>query len=305
MNLRTFYITLGVLSAVVLWSYWSTILLAADRWASDDQYSHGWLVPFFSLYLLWHRRDLIEAHRLRRGETLAPSWWCMPFLLLALVLRYIEVRFFYNGLDSLSMIPMFMGVMLAVGGWPAFRWSWPATVFLVFMVPLPFFLHTAMSTQLQGMATSMSAFTLQTLGLPAVAEGTQIMINESRVSVVEACSGLGMIVTFAALSTAVVLMINSRWWVKAGLLLGAIPVSIICNVVRICTYGVFKYAGYGPETMELIHDIVGWLMILLGIGLIFVELFVLERIVVAQDQGGTDDRPLNLPYGFAAPQSKS
>jgi len=291
MNLRTFTVVLGILASIVTWSYFSTIAKAADRWQTDIQYSHGWLIPVFALYLLWHRRELLI------GQSLEPSWWSMPFLMVAIALRWIEVRYSYNAPDALSMTPMFLGLFLAVGGWPAFRWGWPAALFLMFMVPLPYMLHTGMSTQLQALATTMSTFTLQTFGLPAVAEGTQIMINDGRVSVAEACSGLGMIVTFAALSTAVIMLVSSPWWVKVGLLLGALPVSLICNVVRISTVGAFKYAGFSLETVDTVHEVVGYLMILLGCGLIFVELYVLERIVIAQDGTRADDIPLPLPYG--------
>lgn len=298
MNLRTFYTVFGVGAVIIVWTYWTTLVKAADRWATDIQYSHGWLIPLFSLYLLWHRRDMLEADQ----RKLKPSWWCLLFLGIALVLRWAEVVFYWNGFDPLSLIPMFMGLALAVGGWPAFRWSWPAALFLIFMVPLPYALHTGMSTQLQGIATDMSTFTLQTFGLPAVAEGTIIKINDAPVSVAEACSGLGMIVTFVALSVAIVMLISSPWWVKGGILLGAIPVSLICNTIRISIVGAFKYAGYSSETVETIHEIAGWLMILLGCGLIFVELYILDRIVVAHDTARESDTPLNLPLGIDLPK---
>jgi exosortase len=183
-----------------------------------------------------------------------------------------------------------------LGGWPAFKWAWPGIVFLIFMVPLPFRLHTGMSTTLQATATQMSAFTMQTLGMPAVAEGTQLKIDDSTVSVAEACSGLGMIVTFVAISAATVLLIRSPWWVKLGLMFGSIPVALICNVVRICSVGIFKHAGYDHAQVELFHDIAGWLMIGLGCALIFVELYVLDRIVIVQDSSRRSDIPLQLPY---------
>lgn len=290
MNLRTFYTTLSVLSLVVLWTYWSTLAKAAHRWIADVQYSHGWLIPVFSLFLLYFRRDMLDAGKLK------PSWWCMPFLFLALGLRAAEVRYFFNGPDALSLVPMSMATVLAVGGWHALRWAWPACAFLIFMVPLPYALHTGMSTQLQHLATTMSTFVLQLCGLPAVAEGTLIKINDAPISVAEACSGLGMIVTFVALSVAAVLLIKSPWWVKVGLLLGAIPVSLICNTVRISVVGAFKYWGYDHETVERIHDAMGWVMILLGCGIIFVELYVLDHIVVAHDTSRENDAPLPFPY---------
>jgi exosortase len=294
MKLRTFYWTLGILALVVLWTYQTTLEKAAYRWMNDVQYSHGWLIPLFSIFLLYHRRHMLE------GETLEPSWWGLPFLGLALALRWTETFLYWNGLDPISLIPMYLGLVLVVGGWPAFRWSWPAIGFLIFMVPLPYVLHTGLSAQLQGVSTAMSTFALQTFGLPAVAEGTVIRINDAPINVAEACSGLGMIVTFVALSVAAVLLISSPWWVKAGLLLGAIPVSLICNMVRISVVGAFKYAGYDYKTVETIHDVMGYVMIILGCGIIFVELYVLDRIVLASESSRNSDIPLPLQYGMRA-----
>jgi exosortase len=300
LDLQTFYYVFAGLTTIVLYTYWSTLVKTSDRWASDVQYSHGYLIPLFSLYLLYSRRFMLI------GAKLAPSWWCLVFLGLGLVLRWLEVLFYWNGFDVCSLVPTLLGLSLAVGGWPAFRWSWPAVGFLIFMIPLPFFLHAGMSTQLQIMATNISTFSLQTFGLPAVAEGTQLKIDDANVSVAEACSGLGMIVTFVALSVAVILLSHSWWWVKVGLLLGSIPVAIICNVVRISVVAAFKSAGYDHEKVETIHDVCGWLMIVLGIGLIFVELYVLDRIVIVQDTARRNsDLPLQLPFpGVGSPSGR-
>src|SRR5947207_823270 len=49
--------SLAGLAACLLWGYWATFGVLADRWAQDPQYSHGWLVPFFAGVVLWMRRD--------------------------------------------------------------------------------------------------------------------------------------------------------------------------------------------------------------------------------------------------------
>jgi exosortase len=163
------------------------------------------------------------------------------------------------------------------------------------MVPLPYMLHTGMSSQLQILATGWSTFTLQTIGLPAVPEGTIIKIGEAQVNVAEACSGLGMIVTFVALSVAAMILITSAWWVKAGLLLGAIPISLICNTIRISIVAMFSHFGhYSRDEIATIDSRIGLLMILVGCALIFVELYVLDRIVVAQDTSQEGDVPIPL-----------
>ena len=49
---------LAIVAGALAWAYWPTLTTMADKWTSDPQYSHGFLVPVFALYLLWHRRRL-------------------------------------------------------------------------------------------------------------------------------------------------------------------------------------------------------------------------------------------------------
>src|SRR5262249_56384836 len=89
------------------------------------------------------------------------------------------------------------------GGWSSCRWALPAVAFLAFMIPLPYRLEVMVADPLQRLATTTSTFALQTLGLPALAEGKVILLNEVKIGIVEACSGLRMMMIFFAISTAV------------------------------------------------------------------------------------------------------
>ena len=48
--------TLGILLVMLLWAYWNSLLTAARYW-DNPKYSHGYMVPLFTLVLLWLRRD--------------------------------------------------------------------------------------------------------------------------------------------------------------------------------------------------------------------------------------------------------
>lgn len=287
-----FWAAFGVLTVLTAGAYFDTVLKAADRWSNDPQYSHGFLVPLFSLYLLYQRRGLIA------GRELFPSLWALVALGLAVALRFAEAVYFYNGLDPLSLVPAFAAVLLASGGVPALRWGWPAAGFLVFMVPLPFRIQTLLSGQLQSLATAASSAVLVALGYPAVTEGNVILLGEIKVGVVEACSGLGMVVTFAALSAGFALLVRSPVWIKVALLLGSLPVALLANGIRICATAILSEADRREAAQALYHDLAGWFMIPLGCAFILVELWLLNRVLVAAPAAGAD-RPLEL--GFPAP----
>jgi len=82
-----------------------------------------------------------------------------------------------------------------------------------------------------------STFALQTLGLPAIADGTDIYINDVTLKVAPACSGIGMLLIFFALSTAIVLVIQRPLMDKLIILLSSIPIAILANIVRINASG--------------------------------------------------------------------
>ncbi|MFM8397008.1 MAG: exosortase/archaeosortase family protein, partial [Pirellula sp.] len=108
----------------------------ADRWATDPQYSHCYLVPLFSLWLLWDRRGMIS------GQNCRPSWFGIFVLLLAIAIRQYSAVLFVNTIES-AMIPIALaGVVLCIGGWKALNWAWPALAYLFFIVPLPYRVQT-------------------------------------------------------------------------------------------------------------------------------------------------------------------
>ena len=122
---------------------------------------------------------------------------------------------FFDWLEAVSLLPVLAGAVLLLAGKKALWGSLPAIGFLGFMIPLPFQVETAMSHPLQRVATVVSTYVLQTLGRPAFAEGNVITVNEARIGVVEACNGLGMLLLFFALATAVAIICHRNLYEKA------------------------------------------------------------------------------------------
>jgi hypothetical protein len=120
--------------AVVAWSYSGALVELAYRWAREPDYSHGFLVPAFSGYLLWARRKALESH------TGFGSWWGLVPLFCAAAMHWYSAYAFYPLLDAPSLMPCLAGVTLVVGGWTALKWAWPGIIYLAFMMPLPGFL---------------------------------------------------------------------------------------------------------------------------------------------------------------------
>src|SRR5581483_4191267 len=121
------------------------------------------------------------------------SWAALPWLLAAAALRLAGAAFYVDWFDAVSLLPCLAGLCVLLGGPAALKWAGPSVAFLVFMLPLPYTAEVALARPLQSLATATSTYALQTLGVPALAEGNVIVIGQYRLGVVEACSGLGML----------------------------------------------------------------------------------------------------------------
>jgi exosortase len=277
------------------WAYWPTLRALAHRWAVDPQYSHGYLVPAFALLLLWLRRARLTG-------AARPSAWGAAFLAGGTALRLAGACFYFDWLDAISLLPCLAGAALLLGGWPALRWSWPAVGFLAFMIPLPYQVELALAHPLQGAAAVASTYCLQTCGFPALAEGNVITLGALKVGVAGACSGLSMLVVFVALALAVCLVLPRPLWQKAVLVASAVPVAVVANVLRITVTGVlFETAGKGVADM-VYHDLAGWLMMPVALGLLGLELCFLNSLLVEVPVPGPG--PIGLAEPAALPRPR-
>jgi len=275
------------MAAAVLWAYWPTLRGMAVRW-EEPQYSHGYLVPLFALGLLWFRRAKLA------GATFQPSWWGVAVVAVAIALRWLGTHFYVDTLDELSLLPLLLGVCLLAGGWTALRWAWPAIGFLIFMVPLPFRLEVGLSVPLRHVATVISTYALQTLGFSAFSEGNVIVLNDYRIGVAEACSGLSMLMTFLALSCAVALVVkNTKPLDKAIIVLSAIPLALVTNILRIIVTAILYNLVGGHAAQVFFHDLAGWLMMPVALGLLYGELKLLKHLLIEPEQ----KKPLPLAFG--------
>ncbi len=290
-------LAVGLLAGLAagLWAFWTTLGEAAQRWAHDPQYSHGYLVPAFAALLLWLRRG-----RLDRAAAV-PSWWGLPVLLAAVAVRLAGTRFSLDWLEGIALLPCVAAVFLAAGGRAAWRWAWPAVLFLAFMIPLPHRVAVAAAAPLQHLATVASCYALQGLGLPAVPEGNVILLNDARIGIVEACSGLRMLVVFFALASGVALVIRRPLWERLLLVVSAVPIALFSNLVRITATGVLHETAGSDFANNFFHDVGGWLMMPFALALFWLELKVLAHLLIDPSPAG----PVRVGPPGAAPRPRA
>ena len=257
---------------VLLWAYWPALTRLVHRWLYESRYSHGFVVPLLALLVWWVRR---REQPLTESQ---PSWWGVPLVLCGVVLRLVGAYYYLDFFDAFSLLPVLLGLVLLIGGWPLARQIAPSIGVLFFMLPWPFQLEGALSGPLQRLGTVVSTFALQTLGLPAVSEGNIILIDDLEIGVLEACNGLGMLTAFFAISTTVALVIRRPLLDRVAVFLSAIPIGVLMNLLRLTATGLLYAILGAPVAQMFFHDLAGWLMMPLALAAVGLELYLLRRL---------------------------
>jgi exosortase len=270
------WLNIALLMALLLYSYWPGLLNAKASW-NDPQYSHGWFVPLFSVILLFAWRRPIEP------VSLSARMAGLGFLVGSFALRLFAARYRIVTIDMYTFVPAAAGVFLLSGGWSMFRWAWAPIAFMIFMYPLPDEATRYLLGPLQRIATIVSAYALQTMGIDAVREGNQIVLGELHLGVVDACSGLRMLTIFIALSVALVLVGRRDWWENAAIIASAVPIALVVNSIRI-TVTALLYQVSSSEIADMVfHDLAGWVMMPMALAMLFMEQKVLTHLVTLED----------------------
>jgi exosortase len=271
------WIVIGVLSALLAYSYWPSLAQLPSFW-DNPQYQHGWIVPVFTVLLLfWWRKPVGPVTASARAAGVG-------LLLLSFVMRLWCASFRIVTLDMYTFVPALMGVFLLAGGWSMFRWSWAPIASLIFMYPLPDEATRYLLGPLQTVATIVSTYSLQTLGLDAYRDGNRIILGDGQVlGVVDACSGLKMLTIFVWLAAMLMLVGGLEWWENLVIAASAIPIALVCNAFRITTVGVMY--NFNSSLAEGFHDSLpaALLMMLLAVGFLVLEMKILSYLVITDD----------------------
>lgn len=263
-----------VLAAALLWGYWPTVLDLVKVWRTDEDFSAGQIVPFLALFFVWNKRGHIRACRI------APCWWGLGLIAFAQLARLGGNMFYFRSAVGYSLPLTICGILLGILGPSAvYRMRW-ILAFTFLMVPPPTRVHLAISGALQSQATAATASLLNLLGVEAGRQGNvvQLVDGNIQIGVLEACSGLRMLMAFVVVAATVVFMINCPRWQKLVLLISSVPLAIACNLFRLCTTAcLYVYAS--SETAErFFHDLAGFAMMPLAILLLLGEYLLINKV---------------------------
>jgi len=263
------YFKAAMLAAAVYSVFHLEIYSIVFQWITDSSWSHGFIIPLFSLYFLNQKKNEILTLELK------PNYFGLVFLVCCLVFYPLVVFVYKFGyLKPLVIIPTIGSIVLFIGGWGLVRYTWLPIVYLIFAIPLPTRVYEEVTIPMRKLAAVMAAGLLNLVsGLKAEANGVIIDVIykgvklEPGLDVAEACSGMRLLMAFLALGVAMAYLHYRPMWQRLVLLASTVPIAILCNVIRVTITG-FIYILWDPMYAQgIYHDMLGLLMLPLAFGL--------------------------------------
>jgi exosortase len=243
-----------VIIAVLAGLYGGILRDLARQWWDDPNYTHGFLVPLFSGFLVWQRRKQLAVLP-PRG-----SWLGLPVLLAgvgALLLGDLAAEDF---LMRSSLIVVLTGLVLFHLGREIFRVLAFPLLFLFFMVPLPATLFYAMALPLQTLAARNAAWTLDRLGVPVLLDGNVIHLTQQSLGVAEACSGIRSLISLFSVAVGWAALTLPGIWAMAAFVAAVVPITILANAGRVVITGLIGQ-WFGVEYAQgFFHTFSSWLV---------------------------------------------
>lgn len=262
----------GLCLLALTWAYWPTFGGLVQHWSDNPQMSHGFLVPFIAALVLWYRWDY------RPKAAPQANLWGLVVLAGAGGMRFLGAYLNYEWLDEASFVVALVGCVLLLLGLSWLLWASWGLVLLMFMIPLPFAVQNGLAGTLQRVATIAATYLLQTFGYPAVSESNTIVINKTRLGVLEACNGLGMLQSFVLLSVAMAMISRRVVAERLVLLACGIPIALLANLTRITVTAILTIHTSDPTVHERIHDVSGWLMLPLALLLLWLITKMMDNL---------------------------
>ncbi len=262
----------------VLWAVLALILAYLpiffwmwERWFSrDSYYSHGILVPFVTLFLIWQKKE-----KLAQLPYVASRW---PWVLIisGFILYFFSSMFRVYFSAGISMILVLCGIVLIAYGQRVFQEIAFPIFFLIFMIPAPMVVITNLSFKMKLFAAQIATHILNSIRIPAIRDGSMIRMRHAVVVVDDVCSGLRSLISLTALGTIFAYWLKGNTAKKIVLFLSTIPIAIITNVFRIVFLSSVSEIWGSERAGGLVHDISGFSVFFLAFLLLYAVAKLLE-----------------------------
>jgi len=235
------WIKIVILGGLLLWLYKPQVHRIVYAWINDPNWSHGFLIPLFSLYFLHQRRDRLLRVSAANSRL---NWLGLVVIIVCIGVCLVSIYPLKMGYPQLlAVLGTLFGIVWLCCSWRVMLITWLPTLYLFFAIPLPRRIYERLTIPLRKLASESAAMALSLIpGLEAEARGVIIdgLYNGKsfELSVAEACAGMRLMMAFLALAVAMAYLSDRPYWHRIILVLSAVPIAIFCNFVRVTLTGV-------------------------------------------------------------------
>ena len=285
------------IAAVLAFVYAAVLVKLGRDWWTDENYSHGLLVPFVIGYIVY-----LEFDELKKAVS-KPSFLfggaLIGFALLMLLGGTLGAELFTQ---RISLVVMLAGIVIYFFGAKILKMLVVPFALLLLAIPIPQIIFNKIAFPLQIYASQTAVWGIRLFEVPSVRKGNVIEILPNgamqvvALEVVEACSGIRSLMTLVTLALILAYFTRSKnqstkdkrfdflknfdFWRTIVLMLAAIPIAVFTNAARVTGTGVLTYY-YGRRAAEgTIHEASGWLVYVAALGLLITFNFILKKFRV-------------------------
>ena len=280
----------------VIFAYATVLVRLANDWWTDENYSHGLLIPFIIGFILWLQRDNLLSEKQRPNVLLGAL--AIGFGLFALWAGVAGAELYTQRISLLFLIG---GLVIFFFGTRILSLLFVPLVLLFLSIPIPAIIFNRIAFPLQLFASRCAVWSMSMIGIPVLRQGNIIELKplnsfETRkLEVVEACSGIRSLMTLMTLAVVFAYFTRPRadsshggpsgggwlrsygFWRAAIIVGSAIPIAILTNAARVSGTGILSHY-YGTQVADgFFHSFSGWVVYIVAFLLLFAVGWVLDR----------------------------
>jgi exosortase D (VPLPA-CTERM-specific) len=293
-----------VLSAILLYGFKDALIELYDRLHGEERYSHGFIIPFVVIYLIYQKRLLIKQ------EKFNSNWIGFLIVLLAILIFIIGKLSALWTVVQYALFFIVIGLLLSYTGWQALKIIIVPLLLLLLSIPLPYFIDVMLSGKFQLISSELGVDLIRFCEIPVFLEGNVIDLGVYKLQVIEACSGLNYLYPLMSIGVILAYMYNDSAWKRIFIFLSTIPITIFMNSFRIAVVALLV-DNYGISMAEgALHDFEGWMIYMVCIGVLLIEIKLLSKrslsevlfnhdVVINTDKNMDYNCKINSPWPLA------
>jgi exosortase len=253
------------------------IKLVVD-WYNIPDYSHGFLVPLFAIFLVWDNRNAIRATPVR------PSWAGISLVVFALAVLILGVYGVDLFTSRISFVFLLAGLIWTFFGLRMLRRLLFPLFVLVLAIPFPAIVFNQITFPLQLLASRLASMILPLLGVPVLQDGNVIELPVMKLEVAEACSGIRSLMSLFTLAVFYGYFLEKTTKRRVILALASIPIAVAANVARIVGTGLCVQYWDPVKALGFFHEFSGWVMFVISLGCLYLVHCVMRLISPVKSQ---------------------